>query len=51
MTRDEYGRTHMVLDANPDRNDLVCPDTGPDSVVRDKEGRILGVRRLQRTPI
>jgi hypothetical protein len=33
---------------NPDRHDLLCPDTGPDSVVRDENGRIIGVRRLSR---
>lgn len=38
----------MVIDAHPERTDLVCPDTGPDSIVRDTEDRgILGVRRLQ----
>ena len=36
-----------VLQAS-DRDDLVCPDTGPDSVVRDKDGKIIGVRRFQR---
>lgn len=30
------------------RNDVVAPDTGPESVVRDAEGRILGVRRFTR---
>lgn len=39
----------MVLDAHPDRADLLAPDTGPDSVVRDNGGKILGVRRLQAT--
>ena len=38
----------MVFDAHPDRNDLYCPDTGPDSVVRNKEGNIIGVKRLQK---
>jgi hypothetical protein len=28
------------------RSDLVCADTGPDSVVRDSAGAILGVQRL-----
>jgi len=27
-------------------DDVYAPDTGPDSVVRDKEGRIIGVKRL-----
>ena len=31
-----------------ERPDLLAPDTGPQSVVRDAEGRILGVQRLQR---
>jgi hypothetical protein len=29
------------------RADLLSPDTNPDSVVRDKDGRVLGVRYLQ----
>ena len=29
------------------RSDVVCPDTGVDSVVRDEQGNILGVRRFQ----
>ena len=41
----------LVLQANKGlptpRTDLLCPDTGPDSVVRDTEGRILGIRRFQ----
>lgn len=37
----------MVIDAHPERQDLLCPDTGPDSVVRDEQGHILGVKRLQ----
>lgn len=31
------------------RADILSPDTGPDSVVRDNEGHILGVRRFQIT--
>ena len=34
--------------AGLDHANLVAPDTGPDSVVRDADGKILGVRRLQR---
>lgn len=30
------------------RYDFVAPDTGPDSAVRDEDGRIIAVRRLQR---
>lgn len=37
----------IVQDAHPERQDLVVPDTGPDSCVRDAEGRIIGVKRLQ----
>jgi hypothetical protein len=28
------------------RNDVICPDTGPESVVRDAKGGILGVKRF-----
>lgn len=37
----------IVQDAHPERRDLVVPDTGPASCVRDAEGRIMGVKRLQ----
>ncbi|MCP3966695.1 MAG: hypothetical protein GY718_10145 [Lentisphaerae bacterium] len=38
----------LVLQAGRDhRPDLLAPDTGPDSVVRDEKGNILGVRRFQ----
>jgi len=41
----------VVLQANNTvavpRVDLLCPDTGPDSVVRNSQGHILGVRRFQ----
>jgi hypothetical protein len=30
------------------RDDVLCPDTGPESVVRDSSGNILGIRRFQR---
>lgn len=29
------------------RSDVVAPDTGPSSAIRDAQGRIVGVRRLQ----
>lgn len=38
----------IVMDALPRRSDLRCPDTGPDSVVRNEKGHIIGVRRLQK---
>jgi len=37
----------LVIQAS-DRTDLVCPDTGPDSVVRDDKGHILRVKRFQK---
>lgn len=45
-----YIVSRIVRDAVPVtlRDDLLVPDTGPDSVVRDESGRIIGVRRLQR---
>lgn len=30
------------------REDVVSPDTGPDSAVRDADGRIIGVKRFMR---
>ncbi len=30
------------------RPDVLAPDTGPQSAVRDEEGRIVGVRRFQK---
>lgn len=43
-----YIVSNVVLQALKNtRTDLVCPDTGEDSVVRDKSGNIIGVRRLQ----
>ena len=38
----------MICQACPDRKDLYAPDTTPASVVRDENGRIVGVRRLQK---
>jgi len=37
-----------ICQACPDRKDLYAPDTTPASVVRDENGRIVGVRRLQK---
>jgi hypothetical protein len=36
----------MVLQANPGRDDLLCPDTG-NGAVRDESGRIVGTTRFQ----
>lgn len=30
-----------------ERDDVVAPDTGPESVIRDADGRIVGIRRFQ----
>jgi hypothetical protein len=38
----------MVAQAVAGRPDVLSPDTGPDSALRDEEGRITGVRRLMR---
>jgi hypothetical protein len=57
----QYGKAHLpayaddewlvvskiVLDAMPDTPRLLAPDTSYNSVVKDKNSRILGVRRLQ----
>lgn len=40
-----YAVSTMVADRS-DRTDLVVPDSGPGSVVRDAEGQIIGVRRF-----
>ena len=37
----------LVLQACPDRRDLVAPDTSPQGAVRDEQGRIIGVRGFQ----
>lgn len=38
--------SRLIFDALPERKDLIVPDTSPESVVRDSEGRIIGVRRF-----
>jgi hypothetical protein len=38
----------MVLAACPERDDLVAPDTGPESAIRDNSGRLQAVRRWRR---
>lgn len=42
-----YIVSSIVIGALPNRPDLVRPDTGPDCI-RDKQGRIVAVRRLTR---
>lgn len=36
----------LVMGQVPERKDCIAPDTGPDSVKRDDDGRIIGVRRF-----
>lgn len=38
----------IVAQSARHRADLLCPDTGPDSVIRDANGAIVGVKRLRR---
>ena len=38
----------LVASVLPERDDLIAPDTTPASVVRDNQGRIVGVKRLQK---
>jgi hypothetical protein len=41
-----YLVSSIVRDALPDRQDLLTPDTGPNSVIRNDQGQILGVKRV-----
>lgn len=34
----------VVAQANPHRNDLICPDSSPSGAIRDAEGRIIAVK-------
>ena len=43
-----YIVSSLVMAQVPLRDDVLAPDTGPGSVIRDKDGRIVGVRRLTR---
>lgn len=36
----------LVVFGATDREDVICPDTGPESAVRDEKGRIIAVRRF-----
>ena len=36
-----------IKDITPRRSDLLSPDTGPESAVRDETGRIIGVKRFR----
>ena len=43
-----YIVSSLVLQAlRGSRKDIVAPDTGPESAVRDENGRIIGIRRFQ----
>jgi len=43
-----YVVSSMVAQVVSGRQDVVAPDTSPESVVRDEDGRIVGVKRFQR---
>jgi len=43
-----YIVSSLVAQAVPHREDVVAPDTSPEGVVRDSEGRIIGVKRFQK---
>jgi len=43
-----YIVSSLVAQAIKGRDDIVAPDTSPNGVVRDNEGRIVGVKRFQR---
>jgi hypothetical protein len=37
----------LVKQALPEREDLICPNTSPQGVVRDSSGQIIGVKSFQ----
>jgi len=43
-----YIVSSLVAQAVKGRQDVVAPDTSPSGVVRDEQGRIIGVKRFQR---
>jgi hypothetical protein len=43
-----YIVSSMVAQLLPYRGDVIAPDTSPSGVVRDEQGRIIGVKRFQR---
>ena len=43
-----YIVSSLVAQATRDRDDVVFPDTSPEGVVRDSEGKIIGVKALAR---
>lgn len=43
-----YIVSSFVSASLPNRNDVLSPDTSPQSVIRDESGRIIGVKRLQK---
>ena len=43
----KYFIVSSIVAQHVSREDVLAPDTSPDSVVRDEKGRILGVRRFQ----
>jgi len=44
-----YIVSSLVLSCILGRNDVISPDTGPQSVVRNAKGHVIGVNRFQRS--
>src|SRR5690606_32558987 len=44
----QYIVSSLVRNAATGRTDLISPDTGPESAIRDDDGRIVAVRRFTR---
>lgn len=42
-----YIVSSLVGMCHPDRHDLLCPNTHPDEVIRDKEGNIIATKSFQ----
>lgn len=43
-----YLVSSMVLDSNPERDDLISPDTSRHSSIKDKKGKVIAARGFQR---
>ncbi len=52
LPEEKYGVMYlvsfMVVNALPERKDLIAPNTSPQSCVRDEDGKIIGVKSFQR---
>ena len=49
-TGDIFIVSSLVLSQCDGRDDVIAPDTSPESAVRDDRGRIIGVQRFVRAP-